>query len=39
MNFDAMPELHWRFGYLYAIGMMGLVSIGLYGIFKGRRWI
>jgi len=39
MNFDAMPELHWRFGYLYAIGMMGLVSVGLYGIFKGRRWI
>ncbi|MEW1954724.1 magnesium/cobalt transporter CorA [Terrabacter sp. NPDC080008] len=39
MNFDEMPELHWRFGYAFALGMMALVSAALYGIFKGRRWI
>ncbi len=22
MNFDAMPELHWEYGYLFAIGLM-----------------
>jgi magnesium transporter len=39
MNFDVMPELHWRFGYLFAVGAMALVSVGLYGVFKVRRWI
>ncbi|GAB3881173.1 magnesium and cobalt transport protein CorA [Terrabacter terrigena] len=39
MNFDAMPELHWRLGYPFALGMMGVVSAALWGVFKGRRWI
>ena len=25
MNFDHMPELGWQFGYLYAIGLMGVI--------------
>ncbi len=24
MNFRDMPELHWQFGYLYALGLMAL---------------
>ena len=39
MNFERMPELHWRLGYPMAIGMMLAVSIVLYAIFKRRRWI
>jgi magnesium transporter len=39
MNFDSMPELHWRFGYPMAIGMMLLVGLVLYAVFKRRRWI
>jgi magnesium transporter len=39
MNFDTMPELHWRFGYPMAIALMLLVSVALYAIFKRRRWI
>ena len=39
MNFDVMPELHWQLGYPMAIGLMGLVSVTLFGIFKKRRWI
>ena len=36
MNFDVMPELHWQLGYPMAIGLMVLVSVTLFGIFKRR---
>jgi magnesium transporter len=39
MNFDHMPELHWTFGYPFALALMALVSIVLYGVFKRRNWI
>lgn len=39
MNFDTMPELHWRYGYPFALVMMGLVSMVLYLVFRRRRWI
>jgi magnesium transporter len=39
MNFEHMPELDWRLGYVYALTLMLLVSVGLYVIFKRRRWI
>jgi magnesium transporter len=39
MNFDAMPELHWRYGYAYALVLMVLVSLVLYAVFKRRDWI
>jgi len=39
MNFDKMPELHWHLGYPMAIGMMLLVGIVLYVVFKRRGWI
>ncbi|HMJ37733.1 MAG TPA: magnesium/cobalt transporter CorA [Baekduia sp.] len=39
MNFDHMPELHWRFGYLFAIVLMFMVSLTLYMVFKRRSWI
>ncbi len=39
MNFDHMPELEWRFGYPFALGLMLLVSLTLYVIFKRRHWI
>ena len=29
MNFDNMPELHWRFGYPLAIGAMALCVLAL----------
>ncbi|MCP9848620.1 magnesium/cobalt transporter CorA [Cyanobium sp. Morenito 9A2] len=38
MNFDNMPELHWRYGYAYAMGLMALVAlIQLYWLWR-RRW-
>ncbi|PZR52116.1 transporter [Xylanimonas oleitrophica] len=39
MNFDVMPELHWAYGYPFALLAMLLVSAGLYGVFRFRRWI
>lgn len=39
MNFLAMPELDWRFGYPMAIGLMALSSLVIYLLFKKYRWL
>ncbi|MFE0256281.1 magnesium and cobalt transport protein CorA [Streptomyces sp. NPDC059010] len=39
MNFTHMPELHWVFGYPFAIALMGIVCTSLYVIFKRRDWL
>ncbi|WP_030806755.1 magnesium/cobalt transporter CorA [Streptomyces sp. NRRL S-337] len=39
MNFHNMPELHWGFGYPFAIGLMVVVCVSLYFIFKRRDWL
>ena len=39
MNFDLMPELNWSHGYLYALGMMLLLAVVLYLVFKRSKWI
>src|SRR4051812_5525723 len=39
MNFDWMPETHWRLGYPFALVLMALVSGVLYAVFKRRDWI
>ncbi|MET0672390.1 MAG: magnesium and cobalt transport protein CorA [Microbacterium pygmaeum] len=39
MNFDDMPELHWRFGYPLALLAMLATSVTLYLIFKRRGWL
>ncbi|BDM71628.1 magnesium transporter CorA [Streptomyces nigrescens] len=39
MNFQNMPELHWSFGYPFAIGLMVVVCVSLYFIFKRRDWL
>jgi magnesium transporter len=45
MNFDTnvsplnMPELKWRYGYLFAVGLMAASSIGLMGFYLRKGWI
>lgn len=45
MNFEAkeshwnMPELGWRFGYPFVLGLMALVAIGQLWFFHRRGWI
>jgi magnesium transporter len=39
MNFDYMPELHWRYGYYLALLAMVVMAATLYLIFKRKRWL
>ena len=39
MNFDVMPELHWRYGYPTVIAGMIAVCAVLYVIFRRNRWL
>ncbi len=39
MNFDHMPELHWRLGYPFALALMGGISTLLYRAFRRNRWL
>lgn len=39
MNFKFMPELDWRWGYPFAIGMMGLVCAVILYLFRRNKWI
>jgi magnesium transporter len=39
MNFDHMPELHWRFGYPLVVGTMVVLCLLLYRNFKKRQWL
>ncbi|CAN5787345.1 magnesium/cobalt transporter CorA [soil metagenome] len=39
MNFDDMPELHWRFGYPFALGLMVVITITGYRAFSKRDWL
>lgn len=39
MNFDHMPELHWTFGYPMAVLAMLAFAVGLFAIFKKKRWL
>ncbi|MFF4499079.1 magnesium/cobalt transporter CorA [Streptomyces sp. NPDC001401] len=39
MNFDHMPELHWRFGYPLVIGVMSVACLMLYRGFRRSGWL
>jgi magnesium transporter len=39
MNFAAMPELDWAYGYPFALGLMFVVGLILYAVFKIRGWL
>ena len=39
MNFDYMPELHWRYGYAWALGLMVAISAGLIAWFRRIKWL
>lgn len=39
MNFEHMPELQWELGYPLALIGMVLLSVGLYVMFKRRKWL
>lgn len=39
MNFEFMPELTWRFGYVYALSFMLVSAVVLYFVFKRANWL
>ena len=45
MNFDGgaspwnMPELRWRYGYPFALGLMGSTALGLVFFFRAKGWL
>ncbi len=39
MNFDVMPELHWKYGYLLALGLMVLSVFGTLWYFRRKSWL
>ena len=38
MNFDYMPELHWRFGYPLVL-MMTAACLVLFRVFRRNQWL
>lgn len=39
MNFDFMPELHWTYGYPFALGLMVVIAAALVLWFRRRHWL
>ncbi|MCV0414304.1 MAG: magnesium and cobalt transport protein CorA [Brevundimonas sp.] len=39
MNFQFMPELHWRYGYAYVLALIAAVCLTLYVTFKRSKWL
>ncbi|MCC7429930.1 magnesium/cobalt transporter CorA [bacterium] len=38
MNFKKMPELEWKFGYPFALFLMGLISVSMLAFMKKKKW-
>jgi magnesium transporter len=38
MNYQFMPELHWKYGYAFAWASFILTAVGLAAYFKRRQW-
>jgi magnesium transporter len=39
MNFEFIPELHWKWGYFYVWGFMILIFIGMLFYFRKKKWL
>ena len=39
MNFDFMPELHWQYGYAFALGLMVMSVVLILLIFRLKKWL
>jgi magnesium transporter len=39
MNFEFMPELDWRYGYFFSLGLMAVIPLGMLVWMKIKKWI
>ena len=38
MNFQFLPELHWKYGYMFALGLMVAIAVGMIFYFRRKGW-
>lgn len=38
MNFDNLPELHWKNGYFFVLGLMFIIVLSMIYYFKKKKW-
>ena len=39
MNFDVLPELHWKYGYPFVLVIIAVVCGWLYWRFRQKQWL
>ncbi len=39
MNFRSIPELDWKYGYFFAIGLILAIGVSMFLYFKRKKWI
>lgn len=39
MNFEYIPELHWKYGYFYVLVLMVVISLSMLYYFRRKRWL
>jgi magnesium transporter len=39
MNFDNMPELHWKYGYFATLFIMVVIGVAMLFYFKKKKWL
>lgn len=39
MNFDYIPELHWKYGYPYVLSIMFVMAMAMLTYFRRKNWI
>ncbi|WP_339834854.1 magnesium/cobalt transporter CorA [uncultured Flavobacterium sp.] len=38
MNFDNLPELHWKYSYFFVLGIMFVIVLSMIYYFKKKKW-
>ncbi len=39
MNFDQMPELHWKYSYFFVLSLMAIMAIVMLIFFRRKKWL
>ncbi len=39
MNFDNIPELHWKYGYYMVVAVVAVACVGLFATFRKNDWL
>ena len=39
MNFDRMPELHWQYGYVFALSAMVVIGVAIFVYLRKIDWL